>query len=192
VIEDDIYGDLAFETRPPPLKVLDDQERVILCSSFSKALSRDLRIGWISGGRWHDKITHLKLVTHLASSQSLQQGLATFMAEGSYRRHLSHYRQTLKQQRNQLVDAIRHYWPTSTLFSVPDGGLALWLEMDASLDIQAAYPRALEKGIILTPGSLFSATGQYRNYLRLSFTHPITNKRETALKQLAEVVLTTK
>jgi len=190
VIEDDIYGDLFFETRPTPLKALDNQERVILCSSFSKALSRDLRIGWISGGRWHEKITQLKLVTHLASCQSLQQGLASFMAEGCYRRHLSHYRQTLKQQRDQLVNVIRGYWPDSTLFSVPEGGLALWLEMDSSLDMQAAYPRAQEKGIILTPGSLFSATGQYRNYLRLSFTHPITDTRKAALQQLATVVLT--
>jgi len=190
IIEDDIYGDLAFEThRPAPLKTLDDQERVILCSSFSKALSRDLRIGWISGGRWHDKITQLKLVTHLASNQSLQQGLASFMAEGCYRRHLSHYLQTLKQQRDQLVNVIRNCWPASTLFSVPEGGLALWLEMDSSLDMQAAYPRALEKGIILTPGSLFSATGQYRNYLRLSFTHPITGARKAALQKLATVVL---
>jgi len=189
VIEDDIYGDLAFETRPAPLKALDDQQRVILCSSFSKALSRDLRIGWICGGRWHEQITQLKLVTQLASNQSLQQGLASFMADGSYRRHLNHYCQTLKRQRDQLVNAIRHYWPASTLFSVPEGGLALWLEMDASLDMQSAYPRALEKGIILTPGSLFSATGQYRNYLRLSFTHPITDKRKTALRQLAKEVL---
>jgi len=191
VIEDDIYGDLAFETRPAPLKALDSQQRVILCSSFSKALSRDLRIGWICGGRWHDRITQLKLVTQLASNQSLQQGLASFMADGSYRRHLNHYRQTLKQQRDQLVNAIHRYWPASTLFSVPEGGLALWLEMDASLDMQSAYPRALEKGIILTPGSLFSATGQYRNYLRLSFTHPITGAREAALQKLAKVVLTT-
>jgi len=190
VIEDDIYGDLAFDARPTPIKALDSQDRVILCSSFSKALSRDLRIGWISGGRWHDKITQLKLVTQLASNQSLQQGLASFMAEGSYRRHLNHYRQILKQQRDQLVSAIQNYWPASTLFSVPEGGLALWLEMESSLDMQAAYPRALEQNIILTPGSLFSATGQYRNYLRLSFTHPITGTRQAALQQLAKVVLT--
>ncbi len=191
VIEDDIYGDLFFGTRPTPLKALDSQERVILCSSFSKALSRDLRIGWISGGRWHEKITQLKLVTHLASSQSLQQGLASFMAEGCYRRHLGHYRQRLKQQRDQLVGVIRDYWPNSTLFSVPEGGLALWLEMDSSLNMQAAYLRALEKSIILTPGSLFSATGQYQNYLRLSFTHPITGARKKALQTLAAIVLTT-
>lgn len=188
VIEDDIYGDLAFETRPAPLKKLDQQERGILCSSFSKALSRDLRIGWISGGRWHDHITQLKLVTQLASSQTVQQGLASFMAEGSYRRHLNLYRQTLKQQRDQLIRAIRRYWPASTLFSVPEGGLALWLEMDTGLDIQAAYPRALEQGIILTPGTLFSARGQYRNYLRLSFTHPITEARDNALQKLANLL----
>ncbi|MEY8201039.1 MAG: PLP-dependent aminotransferase family protein [Colwellia sp.] len=189
IIEDDIYGDLAFNVRPAPIKALDRKERVILCSSFSKALSRDLRIGWISGGRWHEQITQLKLVTQLACNQSVQQGLASFMAEGSYRRHLNHYRDTLKQNRDQLVSSIQRYWPASTRFSLPEGGLSLWLEMDSSLDTQTAYPRALEKGIILSPGSLFSASDHYRNYLRLSFTHPTTGARDLALQQLASILL---
>lgn len=188
IIEDDIYGDLAFDGRPSPLKKLDEQERVILCSSFSKSLSRDLRIGWIVGSRWHEKVTHLKLVTQLASNQALQEGLTSFLADGHYRRHLHHYRQQLKQQRDQLIQAIRQYWPASTRFTSPAGGLALWLEMDDWLDLQAAYPIALKQGIILTPGPLFSASGEYRHYMRLSFTHPINTAREQALEKLANLL----
>jgi len=47
LIEDDIYGDLGFHSNVEPLKSYDTQGNVILCSSFSKSLSRDLRIGWI-------------------------------------------------------------------------------------------------------------------------------------------------
>lgn len=188
LVEDDIYGDLAFTHRPAPLKTLDSDDRVILCSSFSKSLSRDLRIGWISGGRWHDKITQLKLVTQLASNQTLQEGLASFMAEGHFRRHLRQYPLLLRQQRDQLISAIHRDWPTSTRFSVPDGGLALWLEMAAGTDTQAAYSQALAQGIVLTPGSLFTIANNFKRYLRLSFTHPLTPEREHALSCLAELL----
>ena len=67
---------------PDALKALDREERVILCSSFSKSLSRDLRLGWIAGARWHARILHLKLVSQLASSRYLQQGVAEFMQDG--------------------------------------------------------------------------------------------------------------
>ncbi|MBL4630917.1 MAG: PLP-dependent aminotransferase family protein [Paraglaciecola sp.] len=190
IIEDDIYGDLCFAERPPPLKAFDTQERVILCSSFSKSLSRDLRLGWVAGGRWHNKISRLKLVTQLASNQSIQQGLHTFMAEGFYRRHLYFYRQILKLQRDQLIMCLQKYWPDSIRFSIPQGGLAIWVQMDQEMDTVQFYQIALNQGIVLTPGSLFSASGYYKNYLRLSFAHPTVDRREAAIRQLGSMFWT--
>jgi len=184
IIEDDIYGDLCFGERPLPLKVFDTDDRVILCSSFSKSLSRDLRIGWIVGGRWQNEITRLKLVTQLASNQSTQQGLANFIAEGNYRRHLDQYRQVLKRQRDQLTLNLGSYWPDSTRFCIPDGGLSLWVEVDKSIDTTAAYQKALKRDIILTPGALFSVDDRFKNYLRLSFSHPAVGDRLEAIKFL--------
>lgn len=184
VIEDDIYGDLCFAERAKPIKALDTQERVILCSSFSKSLSRDLRIGWIAGGRWHGQITRLKLVTQLAINRTTQQGLVAFMAEGHYRRHLYFYRQILKRQRDQLIQCLRKYWPPSIRFSIPQGGLAIWVQVAPHLDTADFYQQALAEGIVLTPGALFSASGYYKNYLRLSFAHPTVSSREKAIRKL--------
>ncbi|TQV89863.1 PLP-dependent aminotransferase family protein [Aliikangiella coralliicola] len=187
VIEDDIYGDLCFGERPPPLKAFDTEERVILCSSFSKSLSRDLRVGWIVGGRWQNEITRLKLVNQLASNQSIQEGLTSFIAEGNYRRHLYQYRQVLKRQRDQLVLALRSYWPDSTRFSIPDGGLSLWIEMEESVDTKTVYQIALKQEIVLTPGALFSADDRFSNYLRLSFAHPAIGDRLKAIRILGDL-----
>lgn len=87
VIEDDIYAESGFSKIPDTLKALDESNRVIHCSSFSKVLSRDLRLGWISGARWHQRILHLKMVTQLASSRYLQQGVAEYMKEGELSAH---------------------------------------------------------------------------------------------------------
>lgn len=187
VIEDDIYGDSGFSERPLPLKSLDTEQRVILCSSFSKTLSRDLRIGWISAGRWQQQVIRLKLSSHLASSQAVQQGLADFMAEGHYKRHLQRLRMQLQHQRDQLISALQQYWPAAR-FTIPNGGLALWLELDASINCTAAYGQCLDKGIILTPGALFSGSDQFHHYLRLSFANPMVGKRLAALQQLAAIL----
>lgn len=45
VIEDDIYGDLAYGyPRPRSIKSMDQEGRVLLCSSFSKTLAPGLRV----------------------------------------------------------------------------------------------------------------------------------------------------
>nr|WP_067294406.1 PLP-dependent aminotransferase family protein [Marinobacterium profundum] len=188
IIEDDIYADTAFSQVPDPLKALDTRERVILCSSFSKSLSRDLRLGWVAGGRWHDRILHLKLVTQLASSRYLQQGLADFMRDGSLAAHLRRQRSELRIRRDRLL-AFLHAWPGEIRVSTPQGGLAVWLELPESVNTLSTYPLALAQGVVITPGPLFSVSGQFRNCLRISFAHPWDTRRSEALGRLPELLL---
>lgn len=190
VIEDDIYGDTALGASPDPLKALDADGRVILCSSFSKCLSRDLRLGWISGARWHQKILHLKLVTQLASSRYLQQGVADYMADGSFASHLRRQRHDLRVNRDRLIASL-HAWPGEVRVSTPKGGLAVWVELPESVDTLAAYTKALEYGVVITPGPLFSVSGQFGNCLRISFAHPWNESRMAALQQLPGLLLST-
>lgn len=188
VIEDDIYGDLGFFTRPEPLKAEDKSHRVILCGSFSKHLSRDLRIGWIDAGRWSTQVKRLKLVTLLASSRFVQQGLASFIKDGGYDTHLRRQREVLRQQRDQWVNFLDQHWSQEIRFSVPEGGLAIWLQLPEGVDTLNAYSLALSQGVVITPGSLFSATDRYRHCLRLSFLHPLSVARQSALRTLSTVL----
>lgn len=186
IIEDDIYGDLGFTQRPVALKALDTQSRIILCSSMSKTLSRDLRLGWIAGGRWHDQIVKLKLVTSLASNQAIQIGLANFMLKGDLKRHLEQKRQILKKQRDQLVLCVQRFLPESIRFNVPDGGLSLWIDVGLSVNTQILYHQLLSNKVVITPGALFSLTSRFNNYLRLSFSHPTVGAREHAIQILGK------
>lgn len=190
VIEDDIYGELGFESRPPPLKSFDTEERVILCSSFSKSLSRDLRVGWISGGRWHQSITQLRMVSQLAGSQAVQEGIANFMTEGSYRRHLADFKNTLKIQRDQLSATISEYWAQPVRYCLPNGGLTLWIELPKQVDTLALYKSAVNNQITIMPGMLFSASNRFSNYMRLSFSHACVDSRKKATIELGHLIST--
>lgn len=184
VIEDDIYGDLGFDFRPTPIKAFDTENRVILCSSFSKSTSRDLRIGWIMAGRWQKRVQRLKLVSHLAGNQAIQEGLNEYIASGDFLRYLRIRAQQLKQQRDALVNVLVHLWPEDVRFTHPQGGLSLWLELPAHVDTLALYQTALKHHIVLTPGNLFSSQNDFSRFLRLSFCHPMTSGRIAAIQYL--------
>jgi DNA-binding transcriptional MocR family regulator len=187
IIEDDIYGDLGFHSRVEPLKSYDSQDNFILCSSFSKSLSRDLRIGWIVAGKHLKKIVHLKLVYQLSTGQAIQHGLTNFLAEGDFERHLHQYRKVLIKQREQLTHGIAQHWKIPTTFTVPDGGLAIWLQLPETVDTFLLYEQAIAEEIIITPGRLFSSVKKFSNCLRLSFAHPTTGHRLQALIRLGQL-----
>jgi DNA-binding transcriptional MocR family regulator len=188
VIEDDIYADTALGRSPDPLKALDADDRVILCSSFSKCLTRDLRLGWISGARWHKRILHLKLVTQLASSRYLQQGVADYMADGSFSSHLRRQRHELRANRDWLIASL-YSWPGEIRVSTPKGGLSVWVELPKHVDTLSCYTRGLDHGVVITPGPLFSVSGQFGNCLRISFAHSWNASRTEALGRLPGLLL---
>ena len=188
IIEDDIYADLTFGATLPPLKALDHSDRVILCGSVSKTLSRDLRLGWVVAGRWQAQIERLKLVNMLAGNRFIQQGVADFIRDGGYDRHLRRLKTNLQDQRDQLAEMLDDEWPIPVRFSQPEGGLCLWLELPEQINTLDCYSAARAAGMIITPGALFTSQFRYRNCLRLSFAHPWHETRRAALLSLGQLL----
>jgi DNA-binding transcriptional MocR family regulator len=68
--------------------------------------------------------------------------------------------------------------------AVPRGGYFLWIECAASVDSLDIHRRALERGITLAPGPIFSARQGFKNFLRLNTGHPWSVAMESAVRQL--------
>lgn len=189
IIEDDVYSDLYFGShKPRSIYSFDDGNNVILCSSFSKTLSRDLRIGWMLPGKFRQKVTQLKVVTAIATGITQQRGAAMYLASGCYERFMKKRRRELADRAIQWQNAVRQQLGTVKCFSDPLGGLALWAELPEQIDTIKLYSAAREQGITITPGPLFSVQGRYRNYLRLSFSEALTAEREQALTRLEQLI----
>ncbi|WP_200881985.1 aminotransferase-like domain-containing protein [Nitrincola sp. A-D6] len=188
LIEDDIYRELSFTGRLSPLKALDEQDRVILCGSYSKALSRDLRLGWVLSKRWHKQIVYLQLITQLANSHFVQQGLNDYLISGDYDRYLRQSISVLYRQSQDWIQALRTRWPDSIEFDLPQGGLCLWVEWQQPIDTLALYPLAQQQGVAITPGPLFSVSGDFRQALRLSFAPACSSQHQSALDRLQRLM----
>lgn len=189
IIEDDIYGELHFGLhRPRSLHSFDQQGNVLLCSSFSKCLSRDLRIGWIVPGRFMEKVKRLKIVTALSTSSSLQEALADYLQRGLFDRSLRQRRANLARQCQQLQTLIPQLISCAQSWTQPQGGLSLWLELPANVDTTYLYHRAQAQGVIITPGALFTAQQNYQSFLRLSFNHPWSSERIHALTTIGQLI----
>jgi len=169
LIEDDIYGDLICgNERPSTAKSFDRSGLVIYCASFSKTIAPGYRVGWTIAGRFQGEMERLKMMMNIATASPTQLALAEFLATGGYDHHLRSIRRIHACNLSQMADAVVRYFPAGTRMTQPTGGFILWVEMPVGTDAIHLYHQALERGISIVPGPLFSLTNKYGNHIRLS------------------------
>ncbi|MEH6625918.1 MAG: PLP-dependent aminotransferase family protein [Motiliproteus sp.] len=187
IIEDDIYGDLAYQyPRPRTIKSYDDDGRVMLCSSVSKTLAPGLRVGWVAPGRYGDLLLHMKYVSTASTATLPQRAVAEFIAQGGYERHLRKMRAQYQRGRDRMIEWIERYFPTATRISYPQGGFLLWVELPEGFDSVKLNKKLLQLGIGIAPGVLFSASGKYRNCFRINYTDVAGDEVQSAVKIIGE------
>lgn len=184
IIEDDIYGDLPHQgPRPPCLKALDRNNRVLLCGSYSKTLAPGMRVGYLVGGA-HQQLIALKNAFNVGSPPLPAMTVAEFLRSGGYDRHLRKLREAYRLQICRAREKVAEVFPEGTRVSNPSGGLVLWLELPEQVDTMEVFLEARAAGISFAPGPMFSPQGFFRNCLRLSCGHPWTSRIEEGLATL--------
>ncbi len=189
LIEDDVYGDLRFDgQRPTPAQFLDPNLRAMTCGSFSKTAAPGYRIGWVAAGSLLPTVTRLKRAFSCSSGLLQQLTLADFVASGDYGRYLKSLRPALERNAERMAACVSESFPTGTRTSRPAGGSVLWIEMPDAVDSEALFDDAIAAGISIMPGHIFSPSGRYRNFVRLSFGHPWEPRTEESLSWLGREV----
>lgn len=188
LVEDDVYGDLGFDSRrPATCKGLAPDADILYCSSFSKSLSPGLRVGWIIPGRHQSRVEYMKYVTSIATPSVPQLAVAELLKDGHYARHLREVRGKYASAVSRFRDAVLSHFPSGTRISTPQGGFVIWVELGENADCFEMGRLALEQGISIAPGALFSANGNFKNCFRLSCATVWDNRIEHALATLAKL-----
>ena len=188
LIEDDIYGDLSYILpRPRTVKSFDTEGRVILCSSFSKSVAPGLRIGWVAPGRYREHVMMVKYLSSLSTPPLTQLALAEFIAQGYYEKHLRKMRRNYQRDRDNMIGWLKREMPDGTRISYPQGGYLLWVELPVQIDSNELNKLARQENISIAPGTLFSASGKYKNFMRVSCVNSANPAIEKAIQTLGQL-----
>ncbi|AKF09353.1 PLP-dependent aminotransferase family protein [Sandaracinus amylolyticus] len=188
LIEDDVYGDLAHDgSRPRPAKAFDRDGSVLLVGSMSKTLAPGYRVGWLAPGRFDEPVLRRKSAMTLACPTPTEMAVAELLEHGGYERHLRRLRRALADQSAQHRDAIVRAFPEGTRVSQPQGGFVLWVEMPHGISGIELQARALEQGIAIAPGPIFSARARFQSCIRISSGHPFSPRIHRAIATLGRL-----
>ena len=163
ILEDDPYGQLRYEGEHiRPLVALDGECRglsrggysgnVLYLSTFSKTLAPGLRLGWIIGPvDVIQRLAQAKQGTDLHTS-SFAQRVAYEVARGGFLdRHVRLLRRAYKARRDAMLSAMSWAFPPGVTWTVPAGGLFIWVTLPPSVDTAAMLQDALTDKVAFVP-----------------------------------------
>jgi GntR family transcriptional regulator/MocR family aminotransferase len=138
IIEDDYDSEFRYVGRPiPSLQGMDQRERVIYISTFSKSLMPSLRIAYFVLPK-HLLQAYRRTFPYYSSTVPRldQHVLAQFMQDGHFSKHLNRMRKLYRKKLEKLTRALDDYKPT-VLISGEQAGMHIVLTVDSQLtDLQ--------------------------------------------------------
>ena len=95
-------------------------------------------------------------------------------------------RRVYHARRDALASALREQLGDRVVFSVPTGGIALWLETTPAIDPDRWCQRARERGVVFQPGSAFRLTPGRVAAARLGYGACNEAELRVAVRRLAQ------
>ncbi len=187
IFEDDCYADLLWEgERPPAIRALDTTGRVIYCGSFSKSVAPAFRIGYLAAD-WPVIAQILPLKTDAGTGAVEQLILAEYAAQ-EFDQHVADLSEVLRDKCQTMADALAEQFGASAEFTMPKGGIFIWVTMPDSVNTTELAQIAQAEGVAINPGAEWvadSAKGTQR--MRLCFANPSKQEIREGIKALADI-----
>ncbi|PWR75175.1 PLP-dependent aminotransferase family protein [Methanospirillum stamsii] len=190
-IEDDAYGEIRFagDIPTPVKKYIPDQ--VVMNGSFSKIITPGMRMGWVCAPK--EVMTQLvtaKQATDLHSSILAQRIISRYLSEYPIDSYIRKITETYQKQCECMLNAIKKEFPDSVSYTIPDGGMFIWVTLPDGCSSLEVFNKALEKKIAVLPGIPFYTHGGGENTMRLNFSNSSFDQIEEGIRRLSEVLKT--
>ncbi|WP_438043798.1 PLP-dependent aminotransferase family protein [Sorangium sp. So ce128] len=166
IAEDDVHGHF-HPGHPTRLAQLSGLDGVIYYSSFCKALSPALRLGYIAAepGRLKPLLRE-KIYSVLTSGALNELVLLEVLSAGRWRKHIDRLQQKLGAARNAAARRLRD---AGVLLDHPgEGGLFLWGAAPRGVDVDELVQDAYLNKILLARGATFMADGAGDPHIRFN------------------------
>ncbi|MBL4900291.1 MAG: aminotransferase class I/II-fold pyridoxal phosphate-dependent enzyme, partial [Colwellia sp.] len=174
--------------KPKPAQLYSEKGLVMTCSSFSKTAAPGYRIGWLLPGKYEEQAKRIKRAQSCSTPMLQQWTLNEYIQSGDYDRHLCVLRKKLIYNCERMRALIAEHFPNEVCISKPQGGSVLWVRCQSHVNTSEFFQQALTQGVSFAPGIIFSPSGKYANYMRISYGVQWNEQVENAIKTLGELV----
>lgn len=159
IIEDDYDSEYRYDGRPvlPLLARADKDLPIIYLGSLSKLLAPGIRVGYaIAPQNILKKMALQREAIDRQGDVPLELALSSLIADGTMKRHARKARRIYHARRDFLAKILTEKLGDEVEFTLPSGGLAIWLRLKKGLNAQIWSENAARLGLSILPGMHYS------------------------------------
>ncbi|MCY7765662.1 PLP-dependent aminotransferase family protein [Bacillus inaquosorum] len=173
IVEDDPCSEIYFEKKPPvTLKSMDQFGNVIYLRGLSKTIAPSCRIGILTASSSiFNRLLAAKANADLGSPLLTQKAILPLINSKRMIDHSKKLRTALKIRRDLALDLLTSLSPEGVSWTIPEGGLNLWISLPSWIDSHLLLSEAKKQQITFLPGSACYPVGQENNHLRISYSY---------------------
>lgn len=157
IVEDDPEAEYTLDgPTEAPLAAFGAPGSVLYLFSFSRLLAPGLRLGLIAGPK--DAVARLakaRLHTDTLGDMALERAFASMLQEGEIRRHIHRVQRIYRERRDHLVFRLKDLFKDVFDFTLPLGGLSLWIRTRPDLDLESWQRACLDRGVQFQLGQTY-------------------------------------
>ncbi len=191
IIEDDPYGELWYEKRPPQTIRSLAPERTVRLGTLSKILSPGMRLGYICGdAELMNTMAELKMSTDMHTPTITQLIAARLLKTGVIEEHLPRVRKIYRERGTCMLECLAKYMPRDAGISWTnvEGGMFIWVTLPEHIDTMQMMHEALAAKVSYVPGVACFALGDHHNHMRMSFVTVPEEKIDAGIRALAQII----
>lgn len=190
LIEDDPYGDLRFDGERLPYIGAGRLFNSIVLGTFSKTVTPGMRTGFIicQNTELLKNISIAKEASDLHSNIFSQYLIWDYLTHNDYETHVAKITSLYKKQAQAMMDAMDKYFPPTVKYTVPKGGMFLWVTLPEGVSALDLFPKAKEKKVVFVPGDPFYIGKKNVNAMRLNYTNADCATIEEGIRRLGELL----
>lgn len=187
VLEDDAYGELWLEDKPPkPIKAYDENGMVLYLGTISKTMAPGLRIGWCVGPEAVvERLGDVKMQVDYGASSVSQWMMTELLSGGKFDTYLEGLREELRQRRDNALDALDESFKGMATWEKPTGGFYIWLKFNKKLPMDKIFSECLAKNVLFNPGNVYDYLEN--NAIRISYAYAEPKDMTRGLRILASI-----
>ena len=190
ILEDDYDYDFHYRNAPLlPLASADRSGQVIYMGAICKIVAPAYRVGYLVAPKdFIDEVAHLRRIIDRQGDAILERSIALMIRQGDYQRHTKKALKIYRDRRDHFCQLLKTELSEFVCFKVPEGGLAVWVELREDMSWIDIAEACRQKGLNSPDYQTYNFNHTANNGIRMGFASINFQEQTQIVSVLKEVM----
>jgi GntR family transcriptional regulator/MocR family aminotransferase len=190
IIEDDYDHEFHYAGKPVlPIAAGAGRANTVYIGSLANLLAPGISTGFVVAPvPVFERLRSLRQASDARSDVAMECAIAELFEDGELLRHMRRVRRTYAARRDAFAAALKHHLGSALEFRIPDGGMAIWAQADASIDVAGWQHAGEREGVVFHGAQRYDLLQREQPFLRLAFSYLDETELTEAVRRMARAL----